>query len=74
MDDISPVKSPRKVSAGVPKQSRNLKFASRLASSSLLKNCQRPFFRGFRQKPADAKTAKAHILYPLYAGAEAPAS
>jgi hypothetical protein len=32
------------------------------------------FFKGFRQKTADAKTAKAHSLYPFYAGAEAPTS
>jgi hypothetical protein len=40
----------------------------------LLKNPRNAFFRGFRQKTADAKGAKARWFQSLYAGAEAPAS
>jgi hypothetical protein len=35
----------------------------------LTPNPRKAFFRGFRQKTADAKTAKAHILYAFYVGA-----
>jgi hypothetical protein len=50
---------------------------SRIAGSKIkqgLENPEKAFFRGFRQKSADAEGAKAHSLRELYAGAEAPAS
>jgi hypothetical protein len=40
-----------------------------LKSNKLLKKPEKAFFRGFRQKSADAEGAKAHSLRELYAGA-----